>query len=96
MTGNKKDRRFKEDVSTPTVLTINGAIFFLRLGCVIGVASLGGAVLIIVIADLNTISYGLSLLSIQESGGSLGPQLTRNWDSTFRFIRDSGTESPFV
>jgi len=63
---DKTSRKFGtfEGVFTPAVLTIIGVIFFLRLGWVVGVAGLGGAILIMVIAHMITISYGLSLSSI--------------------------------
>jgi solute carrier family 12 sodium/potassium/chloride transporter 2 len=66
MADGKTSRKFGtfEGVFTPAVLTIIGVIFFLRLGWVVGVAGLGGAILIMVIAHLITISYGLSLSSI--------------------------------
>ena len=66
MAEGKAPRKFGtfEGVFTPAVLTIIGVIFFLRLGWVVGVAGLGGAILIIVVAHLITISYGLSLSSI--------------------------------
>lgn len=66
MAKGKTARKFGtfEGVFTPAVLTIIGVIFFLRLGWVVGVAGLGGAILIVVIAHLITISYGLSLASI--------------------------------
>lgn len=53
-----------EGVFTPAVLTIIGVILFLRLGWVVGTAGLGGAILIMILAHLITVSYGLSLSSI--------------------------------
>ncbi|UCE20057.1 MAG: Na-K-Cl cotransporter [Gemmatimonadota bacterium] len=53
-----------EGVFTPAVLTIFGVILFLRLGWVVGTGGLGGAILIMVIAHLITISYAFSLSSI--------------------------------
>ena len=76
-----------EGVFTPAVLTIIGVILFLRLGWVVGTAGLGGAILIMILAHLITISYGLSLSSICTNikvgaGGSydiiaksLGPEI---------------------
>jgi solute carrier family 12 sodium/potassium/chloride transporter 2 len=51
-------------VFTPTVLTILGAIMYLRLGQVVGNAGLGGALLIIILAHIITISTGLAVSSI--------------------------------
>jgi solute carrier family 12 sodium/potassium/chloride transporter 2 len=66
MPEGKTTRKFGtfEGVFTPAVLTIIGVILFLRLGWVVGTAGLGGAILIMVLAHLITISYGLSLSSI--------------------------------
>ena len=76
-----------EGVFTPAVLTIIGVILFLRLGWVVGTAGLGGAILIMILAHLITVSYGLSLSSICTNikvgaGGSydiiaksLGPEI---------------------
>jgi len=51
-------------VFTPTILTILGVIMYLRLGWVVGNAGLGGALLIIVLAKLITVSTGLSIAAI--------------------------------
>ena len=51
-------------VFVPTVLTILGAIMYLRLGWVVGNAGLGGSIAIILLAHLITISTGLSVSSI--------------------------------
>ncbi|MFH1994768.1 MAG: Na-K-Cl cotransporter [Nitrospinota bacterium] len=51
-------------VFTPNVLTILGVILFLRAGWVVGSVGLGGAVLIILLAHLISVSTGLSLSSI--------------------------------
>ncbi|MFH1852268.1 MAG: amino acid permease [Candidatus Neomarinimicrobiota bacterium] len=53
-----------EGVFTPSILTILGVIMYLRLGWVVGNAGFGGAVLIILLAKLVTISTGLSIASI--------------------------------
>jgi solute carrier family 12 (sodium/potassium/chloride transporter), member 2 len=53
-----------EGVFVPTLLTILGAILFLRQGWVVGNAGFGGAVLIILTAFLITGATGLSLCSI--------------------------------
>jgi solute carrier family 12 (sodium/potassium/chloride transporter), member 2 len=53
-----------EGVFVPTLLTILGAILFLRQGWVVGNAGFGGAVLIILTAFLITGTTGLSLCSI--------------------------------
>ncbi|NJN55553.1 MAG: amino acid permease [Anaerolineae bacterium] len=54
-------------VFTPTVLTILGAIMYLRLGQVVGNAGLGGALLIIFLAHVITVSTGLSVSSISTN-----------------------------
>lgn len=51
-------------VFTPSVLTILGAIMFLREGWVVGNAGLLGAVAIILLANLITITTGLSISSV--------------------------------
>lgn len=51
-------------VFTPTVLTVLGAIMYLRLGQVVGNAGLVGAILIIVLAHVITISTGLAVSSV--------------------------------
>ncbi|MFZ0546526.1 MAG: amino acid permease [Candidatus Promineifilaceae bacterium] len=51
-------------VFVPTVLTILGAIMYLRLGWVVGNAGLGGALLVILLAHVITISTGLAVASI--------------------------------
>jgi hypothetical protein len=54
-------------VFTPTLLTILGAIMYLRLGQVVGNAGLLGAVLIIVLAHVITITTALSVSSISTN-----------------------------
>ena len=51
-------------VFVPTVLTILGAIMYLRLGWVVGNAGLGGAIAIILLAHVITVTTGLSVSSI--------------------------------
>jgi solute carrier family 12 sodium/potassium/chloride transporter 2 len=51
-------------VFVPTILTVLGAIMYLRLGWVTGNAGLLGALLIIVLAHLITFSTGLSVSSV--------------------------------
>ncbi len=53
-----------EGVFTPTILTILGVIMYLRLGWVVGNAGLGGAILIIALAKVITITTGFSIASI--------------------------------
>ncbi|MCA9974101.1 MAG: hypothetical protein KC413_00070, partial [Anaerolineales bacterium] len=60
---NKKFGTFA-GVFVPTVLTILGAIMYLRLGWVVGNAGLLGTVLIILLAHIITISTGLAVSSI--------------------------------
>ncbi|MEM9952029.1 MAG: Na-K-Cl cotransporter [Chloroflexota bacterium] len=51
-------------VFTPTMLTVLGAILFLRTGWIVGNAGLGGALLIIGLASMITITTGLAISSI--------------------------------
>lgn len=51
-------------VYTPTVLTILGVVMYLRFGWVVGNAGLGGALAIVGISHVITISTGLSVASI--------------------------------
>ena len=51
-------------VFTPTVLTILGAIMYLRLGQVVGNAGMVGAILIILLAHVITVTTALSVSSI--------------------------------
>ncbi|MFQ6615369.1 MAG: amino acid permease [Fidelibacterota bacterium] len=59
-------RRFGafQGVFTPTILTILGVIMFLRLGWVVGNAGFGGALVIILLAKLVTVSTGLAMSSM--------------------------------
>ncbi len=61
--GDKKFGMFA-GVFTPTVLTILGAIMYLRTGWVVGNAGLGGAIGIILLAHVITVSTGLAVSSI--------------------------------
>lgn len=51
-------------VFTPTVLTILGVIMYLRLGQVVGNNGLLGAILVILLAHVITVSTGLSVSSV--------------------------------
>ncbi|MCP4425222.1 MAG: amino acid permease [Chloroflexi bacterium] len=51
-------------VFVPTVLTILGAIMYLRLGWVIGNAGLAGGILIVLLAHVITVSTGLAVSSM--------------------------------
>ena len=53
-----------EGVFTPTILTILGVIMYLRLGWVVGNAGVGGAILIILLAKIVTVTTGLSIASM--------------------------------
>ena len=53
-----------EGVFTPTILTIIGVILYLRLGWVVGTVGLGGAIVIILLSHVATITTGLSLSSM--------------------------------
>ncbi|MFC1562972.1 amino acid permease [candidate division KSB1 bacterium] len=63
---NNEVKRFGtfEGVFTPTVLTIIGVIMYLRLGWVVGNAGFGGALLIILLAKVVTITTGLAISSM--------------------------------
>jgi solute carrier family 12 (sodium/potassium/chloride transporter), member 2 len=60
---NKKFGMFA-GVFMPTVLTILGAIMYLRTGWVVGNAGLGGAIVIILLAHVITVSTGLAVSSV--------------------------------
>lgn len=62
-------RRFGtfEGVFTPTILTILGAIMYLRLGWVVGNAGFGGALVIILLAKLVTVTTGLAMASMASN-----------------------------
>lgn len=51
-------------VFTPTVLTILGVIMFMRVGWVVGVAGLGGAIAIVVLANVITLMTALSVSAL--------------------------------
>ncbi len=53
-----------EGVFTPTLLTILGVIMYLRLGWVVGNAGFGGALLIIILAKIVSITTGLAVSSV--------------------------------
>ena len=53
-----------EGVFTPTILTIIGVILYLRLGWVVGTVGLGGAIVIILLSHVATITTGFSLSSM--------------------------------
>jgi amino acid transporter len=63
MAGKNKFGTFA-GVFTPSILTILGVIMYMRMGWVVGHAGLVGAIIIIVIAHIISISTGLSLSSI--------------------------------
>ncbi|RMG93875.1 MAG: hypothetical protein D6706_14780, partial [Chloroflexi bacterium] len=65
----EQDRKFGTfaGVFTPTVLTILGAIMYLREGWVVGNAGLIGAILIILLAHVITVSTGLAVSSISTN-----------------------------
>ncbi|WP_420629026.1 amino acid permease [Candidatus Leptofilum sp.] len=64
--GSESDGKFGTfpGVFTPTVLTILGAIMYLRLGQVVGNTGLLGAILIILLAHVITVSTGLAVSSV--------------------------------
>ena len=51
-------------VYTPTILTILGVIMYLRHGQVVGNAGFGGAIVIVLLAHIITITTGLSVSSV--------------------------------
>ncbi len=61
--GNNKFGTF-DGVFMPTLLTIMGAVMFLRTGWVVGNAGLGGGLLIILLANFITICTGLAISSV--------------------------------
>ena len=71
MAASKKFGTF-EGVFTPTILTILGAIMYLRLGWVVGNAGFGGALVIILLAKLVTVTTGLAIASM-ASNIKIGP-----------------------
>lgn len=62
-TGKQKFGTFG-GVFTPTILTILGVIMYLRTGQVVGNAGFGGAVLVILLAHIITITTGLAVSSM--------------------------------
>lgn len=82
MATSKKFGTF-EGVFTPTILTILGAIMYLRLGWVVGNAGFGGALVIILLAKLVTVTTGLAIASMASNikigpGGSYAI-ISRSW-----------------
>ncbi|MCK5581691.1 MAG: Na-K-Cl cotransporter, partial [Candidatus Omnitrophica bacterium] len=53
-----------EGVFTPCLLSILGVIMYLRLGFVVGSIGLGGALVVIVLANLITLATALSMSSV--------------------------------
>ncbi len=63
MAENKKFGTFA-GVFTPSILTILGVILYMRMGWVVGNAGLVGALIIVVIAHIISVSTGLSVSSV--------------------------------
>lgn len=63
MSRQKKFGAF-DGVFTPSILTILGVIMYLRMGWVVGNAGLWGSILIIAVANVISISTGLSISSV--------------------------------
>ncbi|MCH9662797.1 MAG: amino acid permease [Gammaproteobacteria bacterium] len=61
-----------EGVFTPTILTIIGVIVYLRLGWVVGSVGLSGAIIIILLAHVATITTGLSIASLSTNTHRIG------------------------
>ena len=63
---NSEDKKFGmfAGVFTPTVLTILGAIMYLRTGWVVGNAGLVGAIAIVLLAHVITVATGLAVSSV--------------------------------
>jgi solute carrier family 12 (sodium/potassium/chloride transporter), member 2 len=53
-----------QGVFTPSILTILGVVMYLRMGWTVGMAGLGGAILIILLATSVTLITGLSLSAL--------------------------------
>lgn len=66
MSSSKRFGTF-EGVFMPTILTILGAIMYLRLGWVVGNAGFGGALIIILLAKLVTVTTGLAIASMASN-----------------------------
>jgi len=68
-TGQSSKARFGTiaGVFTPTILTILGIIFFLRLGWVVGQTGMLGAMIIVALANIISILTGLSLSTVATS-----------------------------
>lgn len=56
-------------VFTPSILTILGVVMYLRMGWVVGNAGLVGALLIVVISHVITLTTGLSISSLSTNRG---------------------------
>jgi amino acid transporter len=63
MAGNQKFGTFS-GVFTPSILTILGVILYMRMGWVVGNAGLAGAIIIVIIAHVISVSTGLSVSSV--------------------------------
>lgn len=63
MAGNNKFGTFS-GVFTPSILTILGVILYMRMGWVVGNAGLVGAIAIVIIAHVISVSTGLSVSSV--------------------------------
>ncbi|HKJ66929.1 MAG TPA: amino acid permease, partial [bacterium] len=68
-TGKSSKARFGTlaGVFTPTILTILGIIFFLRLGWVVGQTGMVGAMIIVALANVISLLTGLSLSTVATS-----------------------------
>ncbi len=69
--GNNQSRKARfgtiAGVFTPTILTILGIIFFLRLGWVVGQTGMVGAMIIVALANVISLLTGLSLSTVATS-----------------------------
>ncbi len=65
-TGAASPQRFGafSGVFTPSILTILGVIMYLRFGWVVGEAGLGGALLVVLVSHVISLTTGLSVASI--------------------------------
>ena len=61
---NQKRFGYFSGVFTPSILTILGVIMYLRFGWVVGNAGLGGALLIVLISHVLSLTTALSVSSI--------------------------------
>jgi len=77
-----------EGVLTPCLLSIFGVIMYLRLGYVVGSVGLGGAIIIIVFANMITLSTALSMSSVVTN-------IRIGAGGRYQYFRDGGEAERF-